>query len=697
MTFSFTGRLDPELNLRDALRGLGDHADKPTVILDEEALRVLAMAPNAIEWCTGRQWVNSPSLFEFYRSYQTIRDYFELRCPNCNEGGTEAGQPGDCWNKSRAYLESEVLLVWDRDNLEDTCPKCGDTRSQFIEDGLFAGYNQMHLVVGMRAGKSMTAALIGTYAEHIFLSLGHTQPGGIHKYLGITPAEQFEIAFLASNQVQSEGTVWAKYTGFRGLSPWFTKYTAWIEAEEKKQLKSKKRRWTYTEGVKEIANEHPNIRLIINALNSNSAGQAGRTRVHGFVDELDRMNLTESRLGAHEIYRTIENSLRTIRSRVKLYGGLPWFGSMVSVTSPKLRSGKAFQLLQIAPEIPDMYARHYPTWGFNPKEPRENFESDFKKDPIGAMTDFGAQPPGAEFPLIHDEQRWLSLTLKKDLVPRASFEYFRRKNALGQSYVGVRLKKCERLFDRRMPRFVVFDAGKNFDAFAGVAAHGRWQQLPDGTSRLLTVYDWAVRIVAGVGEEIWFESVFELMKELRQYQATAFCAFDHWNSVQLIQKIRDLGIPAEQESLSNQDFIDFKVNCFEGIVQMIPPNVIDLKCGPDGVWEYPLIWLRSQAIMQAESCMVAELLELQCDPDTQKVSNPQKGDERGVHSDDLARVAVHAHKLVQRAQFTERYDDRSRRAARKRAEHGSVTWGNNRGGLARLSPTVRNWSKGRGW
>lgn len=658
----------------------------------------LALAPNAIEWCIGKDFCDSPTLFEFTKSYQTIRDYFELRCPICNQGGIEPGQPGDCWKRSRAYLEREVLLVFSKANLEDTCPKCRVTRSELIERNLFHGFNQLHLVCGMRAGKSITAGLIGTYVEHACYSIGHTYPDGLHGYFNCVKAVLFEITFLASNQLQSEATIWALYYGLRKNSPWFQRYVPWIKKQAEEQPNTGMRPWRYVENLDEIINEHPDIRVTLNALNSNSAGQAGRTRLHGFVDELDRMKQTPGSMGADEIYRTIEASLRTIRSRVKLYGGFPWMGSMFSVTSPITRAGKALALLQKATEIPDMYARHYKTWEFNPLEPFENFKSDYIKDPVGAERDFGANPPGAEYPLIHDERRWLAIAVNPKLTPKAAFRIYRRRAPTGQLYVGAKLTRADRLFDRRMPRFIVFDAGKNFDSFAGACAHGEPVEV-DGKPRIKTVYDWVFRIVPEANTEIWFESVHDIMKDLKQFQYTAFVGFDHWNSVQLIQQIRDLGIPAEQETIKDSDFIDWKVNCFEGLVDMLPPAVIDLRLDATGVWTYPLVWNKSQPLVQPESNVIIELTELQCDPDTKKVSNPNKGEVRGQHSDDQARCVVHVHRCVQRAGFTERYDDRSVRAARKRAEYTGGKWGLTGGSIAHApSIGVHSTGKGRrGW
>jgi hypothetical protein len=106
--------------------------------------------------------------------------------------------------------------------------------------------------------------------------------------------------------------------------------------------------------------------------------------------------------------------------------------------------------------------------------------------------------------------------------------------------------------------------------------------------------------------------------------------------------------------------------------------------------------------MQPASCAIYELLGLQCDPDTQKVYNPLKGEARGWNSDDTAEVIVHTHKLVQHMGYSKRYDDRTKRTARRRAEAQSREW--NGGQVARLTRfsgsmggRPHNWNKGRGW
>lgn len=655
-----------------------------TVALDAEGVQLAVPAPNAIEWVVGKDWCDSPATYEYWGQYKAIRDFFELRCPNCNEGD------GEVWGKSRTELESEVLLVWSTDHQEDVCPKCSNTRSDFIEDGYFSGFNTMHMVIGQRAGKSVCAALIGTYIEHRIITIGLNTVGGFGESLNLKLKDPFEMTFLAATAVQSQDTIWAKYTTIRAGSPWFQRFVPWVKRQQAQQVvPAGMKPWSYKETDTRIINQHPNVRLLTNSMNSNAPGLRGRTRPAAFADEVSHMEQTDSKKSATEIYRALERSLRTVRSRVKLYGGLPWLGTMVSVTSPVSRSDKGMQLLQDAKKVRTMFACHAPTWEFNPYEPRENLNDEFEKDPIGAARDYGAQPPGSEYPLVHDERRWRALSVDTKLEPRAEFETYSVLGKTGQPYVAIRMLRSGFSIHDRTPRFVVWDAGKNFDAFAGACAHGEWVET-EGRSRLVTVYDWVARILPSPGTEVLFESVHDVMRDLIRATVIGRVEFDRWQSVQIIQQVRELGVFAEQRSTKDSDYMQWKIDCFDGIVRMLPPRPHEHERGAE-----TFLWTVEPPQLSAEACGIYELLGLQCDPDTHKVTAPEKGQRRGYGSNDVAQVLVHAHALVQRQGYTERQDDRSTRAARRRVEVTGQDYGR-RGALAhgRRAPGR---GTGRGW
>src|SRR5262249_937201 len=143
--------------------------------------------------------------------------------------------------------------------------------------------------------------------------------------------------------------------------------------------------------------------------------------------------------------------------------------------------------------------------------------------------------------------------------------------------------------------------------------------------------------------------------ELVKFTPIKVVEFDHWVSTTIIQRIRnDLAIWAEPAETKPEHFLKFMRDAYTGHVQLLPEGTQDIYMDP--------------ARKSAAGATIYELLKLERDPTTDKVFNPLKGQVKGKNSDDAARVAVHVHRLVQDQGFTERQDDTSRRARRKRSE-----------------------------
>lgn len=651
-------------------------------------------APNAIVWAASPEFLSlmnkegKPAVYDYPRTYQIIRDVFQLRCPVCNPGGfihipnpvtvSSAGHPADCWGKGQEYLESEALLEWNAEYQDDMCPKCRTLRAEFEQDELLEKVNQLHLVCGMRSGKSVTAgSYLGTYVEHRLITLGMNNPEGLHGALGLPLKDMFEMTFLASTDTQSKDTIWAKYRAARTNSAWFKRYVPWVTEEEKLQeTPPGMLPWSYTENAKRIENGH--LKLTITSLNSNSAGLAGRTRVAGFIDEIGRMLQTDSRMAADEIYRTIDASMQTVRTRAKLASAPRWLGFTCSVTSPLAQHDKAMELLKASPETPGMLAYHYATWDFNPYETRDMFDAAYAKDPVGAERDFGANPPTAAHPFIYDKPRFRDSVIKIGNMPLAMFSQYVISDPNGMNYLALRYEDAKLVRD--YPRVIVFDAGKNFDAFAGTCAHGEWRDTPDGR-RLVTVFDFHIRLVPFEGGEIFFDSIPEVLRHLRDKIVLTRAEFDRWNSVQIIQQIRMLGINAAQVSTADADYRKFRQDAMSGLVEMLPI--------PDGELREDGTWRNDPPMMSPAAAVIYELEGLEEDPNTGKVWNPRKGERRGYNSNDLAQTAVHAHKLIQETGYSKRQTDNS---AEMRLRRGEAMTTMNMGTILRTSGmSQRRW------
>jgi hypothetical protein len=668
-------------------------------------------APNAIRWIVEPQFLNIPSVWKHVRQYEVVRDFFQLRCPMCNKGS------GDCWGKTPEQLQAEILLEWDESVQEDRCPSCKTLRSEFIADGMLKKYDTMIGVAGMRSGKSVVAGMIGTYMRHVYTCMGIKERGTLHRLFDLLPTQNLEIAFVATTATQAKETIWVNFQRQCAASPWFANYVEWVVKKMNLQVTPEgSRHWVYKELEDSITDDW----LMINffSLNSNSAGMAGRTRLAFFIDELSRFGVSDSKMGADEVWAVFEHSLRTVRGARRLLGFKePWLGTGIAISSPMSIEDKTMVLYNQAADSLLTFGWKYPTWLFNPYQPRESFDEEYKRDAVLAERDFGANPPNATNPLIMDPLRFWS-SLDQSAKPTAVFNILHPKDKSDREYVGAELETST--MDRQRPLYIFGDAGRSFDQFALVACSGIWlpsftdvsqeqlralevnrfggyhpnsnEHLQDGyylkptanregdgerQDTLVTMHEWSLRIIPEPGRPVWFESVLDIMKKLVKYRKVAMVAFDTWNSESTLQKISDMGVPTQPVHLKIDDFVRAVQDTLVGRLKLQPPKVSDkLSLTDIGT----LVCGIEPRFMSAEGATIYELLKLERDKELKSVSNPKKGLVRGENSDDLAHCLVGAHRLVQESAGKVSTDAREQRRGHETAQAARF-----QGGLARNS------------
>jgi hypothetical protein len=539
--------------------------------------------------------------------------------------------------------------------------------------------------------------------------------------LGVEKSEWFECTFAASTATQAQDTIYAKYREMRRNSPWIQRYVTWIRAKEKQQLASREP-WKYKILDDKILDGYLQIRF--NRIASDSAGVAGKTRIFASIDEWARLVSTESSRSAQELWRVLNQSLKTVRSYTMQHGliTLP-FTWMANVTSPISQDDPAVTHYRRYEEgeLPRTYGHWCPTWGFNPGMPREAFDDEYAKDPLGAERDFGANPPNAAMPLVDDPIRFWG-SINHDARPIALFQEEHRSDPTGKMYVSASVADCTLV--PQVPRYLFMDAGLNFDAFGIACAHPEWVPTnvlheeeegaepvargriePVGVRRhttveerfgvhpggpqalgmaplrsayqrpgsiastahkgemLVTALDFAMRIVPTHNREIWFQSVVDIITILKQRLNVALVCADHWNSDSTLQQIRDLGIMSHKVSLKAEHFVTFTRSAYNGRVQLLPPAASD-KLSLDSKGN--LVLGCQQTEMSGAGVALVELLKLNRSPDLKKVFNPNKGRIRGVDSDDLAWCVVGAHHMVQDSIIDRQADSLKHRENRKR-------------------------------
>jgi hypothetical protein len=340
---------------------------------------------------------------------------------------------------------------------------------------------------------------------------------------------------------------------------------------------------------------------------------------------------------------------------------------MASISSPISIDDKGMELLYQSTNIKQMYSFHYATWEFNPEEKREYYDEAYEKDPVGTERDFGAKPPLAANPLIIDPDKFESRAVDPNLKATAEIDILPFMDKTGQKYLRAYMYSAKLMRDA--VRYIVFDAGKNFDSFAGACGHLEIKQLEDNLLEYVTVTDWVLRILPTSDMEVWFDSCVDLVDTLKNSQKIGRVEFDRWNSVALIQQIRNLGINAEQKSLKSEHFIKFVSDSHMGRVKLLPKEPED--DGLDPPFKSP------------PGVGLYELERLERSLDDARIYNPEKGKRRGWNSDDVARVLVHLHQMCQDSQVMPTGAKlRSREARLKREEIGSQTF--QLGGMGRV-------------
>jgi len=635
-----------QISVDDMLNSLNTTVDEVLCGKEKKVVSVhLSKAPNIIEWVIGREFLAQPQLYKYKRQYQVLRDFFQLRCPLCNPKGEE-----DVWEKGKEYLESENLLIWSEKDFDDKCPRCGWTRRELEDEELLRRYNTMIGCAGMRSGKSMTAAFIASYLEHNSVLIENLQ-----EFFGVIERQRMECAFVATTATQTKDTIYDTYASLRGASPWICKYIKSLEERQKNNELYKE----YPSGAIEFREK----RLFMMSLNSNSSGLAGKTRVAGFIDELSRFDLSESKRSADEIFSVINHSLLTVRAAAREKNLPNWVGLMICVSSPISENDKTMQMLKVGKNSKTIYTFHYATTQFNPTITTEDLAPEYEKDEIMAERDFGAEPPGGKNPLILHWKDWFEKSCNYALSPTANFSPYYPIDQFGQEYVAIRLDNL--IADRSLDYYISIDAGKSGDSFTMAMGHG--VEEPDVIgNKLVTVLDFIINLQPTSTKIAYFKCIADILKELQKRIRILKVQYDHWQSESQIQELRDIGIWAEAYNMRATDYENIMRDGYTGRLRLLPPTGDPMNDNYKFMTPETKYWWEARALDRSS--------------DLKRVDHPSGG------SNDLIQVVCGVHRLVVSSKTVNPEDKK------EKTKHQFKKW-SNRAALGSSGMSVRGLSR----
>jgi hypothetical protein len=382
------------------------------------------------------------------------------------------------------------------------------------------------------------------------------------------------------------------FTGLVDNAPWFKKYHEFLKNESKRLS-------IPLCTVKDSFILYTHKRLQLSFTGSDDRKKKGRTRLFGAIDEIAFLNSEEGTskkkvMDADKNYSALTNSLATIRQKAinKLLAGennVP-MAIMYNASSPYNVQDKIMRLTKTAPENPFAVAIHRSTWESNP---------DFSERTCRAINpslsqveferDFGAVPPFSDSPFIGDARVMEKLCQPAEHhhpILMATKEV--HTDQMGDQYLYLKAKPVK--VDKNLPLLLSLDNGYNQNAFGAALFGFDGSQKKPVVRALFNLYP-----EPAAGLSIHFPSMFEhfILPIVKAFRIR-HVVYDRWQSLDQIQRLRDMKIEAIAHSLSfEKDILPFKQMLLSGNMVLPPCEVAmtDVKDAPN-----PLVMARDKPV-----------------------------------------------------------------------------------------------------
>jgi hypothetical protein len=341
-----------------------------------------AEAPNFYTWCVSDKFLGQkPYLKQALVGTIVFGEY----CPECSD--MEYIESKHRVDDSLEKFTRKVCLLE-----HGKCPSCKKTRLNFYRSKKLNPYYELAINAGQRSGKSALFGMLISYLTHRMIKL--ERPNEVY---GLLRATVLQATFVALTYAQAKDTLWEPFYGNLLDSAWFKEYHAMLD-----DVQSRTGEELYK--LKDTFVQYKHRRLLAYPAGPDKRILRGRTRYAAGIDELGWFdNSIEAaknvKMNANEVYVALENSLGTLRQSArnvikKGFYNVP-FGLFANISSPSSIRDKICELVKKAQHSKVIYGIQAPTWEMNPNLPRSSafIREKFKNDPVGAMRDFGAQPP----------------------------------------------------------------------------------------------------------------------------------------------------------------------------------------------------------------------------------------------------------------------------------------------------------------
>ena len=492
-------------------------------------------APNFYTFCTSAKYLKqTPYPWQILMPTIYLNEY----CPRC----TDQDYLFDTWKSTDSYLKIEKKVAFFEHGV---CPHCKARRSKMVNKGLMYFYEEAALCLGQRSGKSANLGDVAAYLTHLEIKLQN-----VNEVYGLKSNSELHGTFVALTYGQAKDTLWDPYYNNLTDSPWFSSFHAMLNEVGGNHGEDLYR-------LKDSFVQYRHRKIKVYPAGPDKRVLRGRTRFLAAMDELgwfpngaDAIKLVK--LNADEVYKALSNSLRTVRAAANLlvekgFDNIPT-AYFINLSSPASIRDKIMELVRKSQDSAKIFGIQLPTWDANPTMPRSMFDEEFNRDPVGAMRDFGAQPPISNSPLLSNLDSIEGCASKKGQNPiRIKYETKKGKNG-----ASTRFAKIAKLQDGAPPSVLAIDAGYSNNSFACSIGH-----LIDNKRVKL---DLMVEVQPLPGIPLNYTLIFKhLLTPLIQRRNVRIIAADRWNSIKLLQDAEEeFDIKHVIYSLKYRDMVMFK-------------------------------------------------------------------------------------------------------------------------------------------
>lgn len=528
-------------------------------------------ARNFFDFCTNFR--GPEAKFPFSRQMHLMLNLFAEMCPRCT--------PKKLFNILNIPVAFEGREMDQLVTIMDygVCPKCKGTKADFVRSGELNEYVEMNLCIGQRAGKSTTTGAGAEYLTHKYLM--YPRMAGVCR--GVSSATPLVATFVGYRYSDAYKLLWEPVMSGIKDSPWFVEYHKMLDhygglhGIEFYRMKDEYLRYG-----------HKNLELY--PAGPSKRGLRGRTRWLSAIDELGWFPIADSikrgkgpadmeddreRASADGVYDALDRSLLTLREEISvLYSkGHNRFlqAYAMNVSSPSSQSDKITRLVEENKDSDTNLALRLPTWEINPYLPRDakRIVNAYRKDPVAAERDYGANPPlnAAVFIMQEEAERAF-------IGPNRANVTVMTKRINDVMRQGGKIESS----GPQMPcpaSLMSLDAGLTNNSFAVTILQLQELQVGQKENIIINV-PVVLEIAPRKGHKLHYPMIYKnVLKPLMKDFNVRYLFADRWNSITTLdtaaEDFVDVKLIADQYSVKYADFIQAKSYIEEG--RMILPKL----------------------------------------------------------------------------------------------------------------------------